>query len=189
MNGCLLVCGPPCAGKSTLAQLLAARYRWPLLAKDDYKDRVFHHLGGRDRDWSRRVSLLAWELLIEEALRLLAHGVDCVLEGNFRAAQGAELRARAVPGVQFLEVRIVASAEVLLERYRARALSGTRHPGHVDLEALTEIESELRAPSSPPAALGQLLEWNTDSSFDPSALLPPLDAFARFSDPARGTRG
>jgi predicted kinase len=184
MSRCIVVSGPPCAGKSTLARHLAARYRWPLLAKDDYKERVFRHLGGGDRAWSRRVSLLAWDLLIDAAATLTRHGVDCVLEGNLRAAQAEALRALA-PAPGFIEVRCVASQDTLLNRYRTRASDGTRHGGHVDLEALPEIARELTASAAAVLGLGgPVLDWDTTAGFDWSGLEPRLDRLLAFSAPA-----
>jgi predicted kinase len=175
MSRCIVVSGPPCAGKSTLAAALAAHYGWPLLAKDDYKERVFRHLGGRDRDWSRRVSLLAWELLIGAAAMLTRHGIDCVLEGNFRAAQAEALRALA-PGPRFIEVRCIASPETLRARYLARAADGTRHPGHVDLAALPEIEREFDAGAVAGLGLGgPVIDWDTTRGLDGAGLARRLD--------------
>lgn len=192
MAACIVVSGPPCAGKSTLAAAVAARTGWPLLAKDDYKERVFERLGVGDREWSRRVSALAWDLLLAEAGRLLAAGVDCVLEGNFREAQRRALAAlplRAPP--RFVEIRCDARPDLLLSRYRARALAGSRHPGHVDLEALPGLERELRAGAAAgPALGGPVLVWDTSAGFASDALLAALDAaLAPISAPASDTRG
>jgi predicted kinase len=173
MAVCIVVSGPPCAGKSTLARALVARYGWPLLAKDDYKESVFRHLGARDRDWSRRVSALAWELLIAEAGRLARAGVACVLEGNLREP---ERRALAALSATFIEIRCTARRDLLVARYVARAGSPARHPGHVDLEALPELERELGA--APPAqpALGVAIEWDTSEGFAATAVLAALEA-------------
>jgi len=158
----IVVSGPPCAGKSTVARALERELGWPRLAKDDYKELVFEALGARDRDWSRRVSALAWRLLLAEAGRLVASGLDCVLEGNFRAAQRPALLALAAQGASLVELACTAPAPLLLERYRARAVDGSRHPGHVDLEALPELERELAAPPGPllPEGIPRLV-WDT----------------------------
>jgi predicted kinase len=191
MVACIVISGPPCAGKSTLATTVAARRGWPLLAKDDYKLKVFERLGVGDREWSRRVSALAWDLLLAEARRLLAAGVDCVLEGNFREPQRQALAALLLPPPRFVEIRCGARAEVLLSRFRARAADGRRHPGHVDLEALPELERELRAAALPgPALGGPVLAWDTSAGFASDALLAALDAaLAGLSAPASDTRG
>ncbi len=178
MLRCLVISGPPCAGKSTLARALAIRYRWPLLAKDDYKECVFAQLGSGDRDFSRRVSRLAWDLLLAEAGRLLAGSVPCLVEGNLRAAEAARLREiGARTGAVLIEIRCRAAPAVLLARYRERAESGTRHAGHVDLEALPEVERELAAGEEDRPGLGaQLLTHDTSAGFDVRALLAAVDA-------------
>jgi predicted kinase len=190
MSVCIVVSGPPCAGKSTLATAIAARTGWPLLAKDDYKERVFERLGARDREWSGRVSLLAWDLLLAEAGRLLAHGVGCVLEGNFRAPQRQALAALSPPP-QFVEIRCQARPELLAARYRARAGAGGRHPGHVDLEALPELEREWAVAGASGAALGgALIVWDNSAGFEAATPLRELErALAAVNAPASGTRG
>ena len=177
MTRCIVVSGLPCTGKSTLARTLASRLGCTLLAKDSYKEQVFERFGIGDRRWSARVSLLAWDLLFAQAARLLVRGTDCILEGNFRAPQASILAALAVAGdVRFLEVRCLARPEVLLARYRARAGDGSRHPGHVDLEALPELASELVG--SPTAALGQgaVLDFDTSDGFDVEGMAARLGA-------------
>jgi len=177
MTTAVVISGPPCAGKSTLAAALAGRLRWPLLAKDAYKEQVFERLGVGDRAWSRRVSLLAWDLLLAEAARWLAVGADSVLEGNFREPQRRALAALAArTGARLVEVRLTARAEVLLERYRERARRGERHPGHVDLEALPEVERELAGGTAPLTPLGEgALDWDTSDGFEAGRLLAVLE--------------
>ena len=175
MTRCIVVSGLPCTGKSTLARTLASRLGCTLLAKDSYKEQLFERFGIGDRRWSARVSLLAWDLLFAQAARLLVRGTDCILEGNFRAPQASILAALAVAGdVRFLEVRCLARPEVLLARYRARA--GSRHPGHVDLEALPELAGELMR--SPTAALGRgaALDFDTSDAFDVEGIAARLGA-------------
>ncbi len=177
MACCIVVSGPPCAGKSTLARALAARHGWALLAKDSYKEQIFERFGVGDRRWSARVSLLAWDLLLAEAARLLVTGADCILEGNFRAAQARVLAAlAAMDGARFVEVRCSAEPQVLLSRYRARAIDGSRHAGHVDLEALPELARELAA--TPLAVLGAaaVLGCDTTAGVDVGGIAARLEA-------------
>jgi predicted kinase len=178
MVACIVISGPPCAGKSTLAATVAARRGWPLLAKDDYKVSVFERLGVGDREWSRRVSALAWDLLLAEARRLLAAEIDCVLEGNFREPQRQALAMLPLPAPpRFVEIRCGARPDVLLSRYRARADAGSRHPGHVDLEALPDVEREIGAGTAAGVPLGGApLVWDTSAGFASGALLAALDA-------------
>jgi len=174
MSRCLLVSGLPCAGKTTLARRIAARYDWPLLSKDDYKERIFNERGARDRAWSREVSALAWTQLLEDAAAHVAREADCVLEGNFRAREAEAVRAFAPPA-ELIELHCVAESGVLLARYRARAVDGSRHPGHVDLEALAELEAELERPGFSVLYEGAgRLVWDTTAGIDADAVLAAI---------------
>jgi predicted kinase len=173
---CVVVTGPPCTGKSTLARAYAARRGWPLLAKDDYKELVFERLGWSDAEWSRRVSPLAWDLAFAAAGALAAVRAPFVVEGNLRAEHAERLLALA-PRPAFVVVRCRAPGDVLLARFRARATSANRHPGHADLESLPRIEAELAAGEGPQLALGAtMLEYDSGDGFPLDATLARIDA-------------
>ena len=176
MGVVVVVSGPPCSGKSTLALELVGRYGWPLLAKDDYKERVFRELGARDREWSRRVSAVAWDLLFAEAERLVRARVNCLLDGTFRIAQAAGLAALAAHGGQLVEIACTAEPRVLLARFQRRISEGSRHPGHVDREALPDIEHEFMTPAPRvlPAEAPRLV-CDTSGAIDVAALATRLD--------------
>jgi predicted kinase len=183
MPDCIVIGGPPCAGKSTLSRTVGAQRGWPVLAKDDYKELVFDRLGVRDDGWSRQVSVLAWDLLFREAELLLAAGAPCVLEGNFRAEHGPWLRrtagrvaSRGSP-VRFVEIRCRAPGDVLLARFRQRVAAGERHPGHADAAALARIAPALAAADVVALDLGgAVLDYDGASGFAPAPVLDALDA-------------
>jgi predicted kinase len=183
VNCCVVVTGPPCTGKSTLARALASRRGWPLLAKDDYKERVFDRLGWSDVDWSRRVSVLAWDLAFQAAAALAVVRASFVLEGNLRAEHAQRLRALAPPP-RFVLVQCQAPGELLVARFRARAASGARHPGHRDAELLARIAAELAAGQGSPLALGgPVLRYDTGAGFDVEGTLARIDAALAASGP------
>lgn len=158
----IVVSGLPCSGKSKVAQRLGEELRWPLLCKDDYKELLFDTLGYSDRAWSKRVSAAAYALQFSQARQLAASKVNFILEGNFRWLEHRahfDVLFAAATGVQ---IHCRANAEVLVQRFKARAHSGNRHPGHVDIESLAEIERELLSAEQQPLPLsGAVIDCNT----------------------------
>lgn len=129
----VVVSGPPCSGKSHLAQRLAGRTGWPCLAKDAFKEALFAGLGAGDAAWSGRLSEVAFELLFVTADAMLAAGQSLLLEGNFRrAGHGDRLRRLAAGRARLVEVACRADPGLLASRHAARAATGSRHPGHLD---------------------------------------------------------
>lgn len=130
----VIVGGPPCAGKTTLARRLAADLGLPLMCKDTIKEVLFEVLGASDRAASRRLGGASMELLYAFVEAQLAAGQSCVAEANFDPAFGTPVfkrLARDYPHIA-VQVNCVADPAVLAERFRRRALSGKRHPGHQD---------------------------------------------------------
>lgn len=136
----VLVTGAPCTGKTTLARRLAPDLRLPYLGKDAIKETLFDTLGWRDRDWSRQLGGATYRLLYQFAELFLAANYSLLLESNFRpATDSGRLRALlARHNAAVLQIVCVTEPTVLLARFRQRALSGKRHPGHV--EELQEAE-------------------------------------------------
>lgn len=141
---CLVVTGLPGSGKSTLARRLAHHYGVAQIAKDHFKEIVFDSLGWSDRAWSKRVSMLAWEMCFDLLHRLDSLGHASILEGNLGAAQWLRLEPwRARSALIVIECR--APAELLIARAAARARGGVRHPGHVDTEVSREVVAAIDA--------------------------------------------
>jgi len=130
----LIVTGPPCAGKTTLARRLAASFALPLMTKDTIKEVLFETLGASDRAWSRRLGGASMELLYIYVESQLAAGRSCVVEGNFDTTFATPAFRRMAARYLFLPIQVncVADPAVLATRFRERALSGERHPGHQD---------------------------------------------------------
>ena len=139
----LIVAGLPCAGKTSIAERLAAELSLPLMTKDSIKELLFDALGWKDRDWSRQLSRASVELLLYFTESLLAAGNSFVIECNFQPQLAApRLRSmQAQYGATMFQVYCRADTNTLYERFKAR--TGTRHPGHVDEQYLAEFHTQL----------------------------------------------
>ena len=170
----VVVTGPPASGKSTVAEHLAAALGLPLLTKDGIKETLFDSLGTGDRDWSRRLGEATWHVLFHVVGVALEGGASLVVEGNFEPAH-AEARFASLPDFRGVQVYCSAPDEVLLARYRERAESGDRHPGHVDDDVARDLGDSLEENRWRPLALdGPLVEAGLDD--DPAEIAAQVHA-------------
>jgi predicted kinase len=134
----LIITGPPASGKSTLGRQLAHRLGLALLSKDLFKEVLFDELGWSDREWSRRLGSTSMALLFRSARALLEADQSVALEANFYPEWDTDdlRRLGDSSGCRFVQVVCTASPQTLVERYRRRSLTGERHPGHTESEAL-----------------------------------------------------
>src|SRR5213079_1899630 len=86
----IIVSGPRCTGKTTLARGIAAELGLPLITKDGIKELLFDSLGWSDRDWSRRLGRATYPLLYYFVEAQLRAGRSHVVESNFYPAYSAE---------------------------------------------------------------------------------------------------
>jgi predicted kinase len=183
----VIVTGLPGAGKTTLARRLATDLRLPCIHRDGIKETLFESLGWSDREWSRRLGAASYDLLFHFLDVALAAGRSLVVESNFSAAYHTPrfLALKERHGFEPYQILCYANGETILERFRLRASSPDRHPGHVEGANMAEFEPILLQGRIEPLAIGGALVEVDTSDFaqvDYDALL----AAARLTLPAGG---
>lgn len=140
----ILVSGLPASGKSSLADTIGEALSLPVITKDGIKEQLFDSIGWSDREWSKKLGGASMELVWYIAAQHLRAGASIVLESNFsKSFTDPQLaRFRADWRIRVIEVHCVADRDVLIERYRARAAEGERHPGHMEWDA-EQMEADL----------------------------------------------
>jgi predicted kinase len=160
----VIVTGPPCTGKTTLARRLAVDLGLPLICKDTIKETLFEVLGVTDRAGSRRLGGASMELLYTFVEAQLAAGQSCVAEGNFDAGYSTPVLRRLARDYPHTSVQVNCAADpaVLRARFRQRSLSGERHPGHQD-HRLCDASLDAPLPGRTPALEigGHVIELDT----------------------------
>jgi predicted kinase len=160
----VIVTGLPGTGKTTLGRRLAADLRLPYFYKDGIKESLFDALGWSDRAWSRRLGVASYDVLFAIIAAELAAGRSLVVESNFSPQYDTPRFLALKRRYGFAPVQVLCSAEgaVVLERFRSRAASAERHPGHVETENLAEFEAVLLQGRLEPLDIGgALLEVET----------------------------
>ncbi len=134
MHRLIIISGPSCSGKSSLAAFLTKRLGIPLFSKDDLKAVLFDTLGTKDREWSKLIgrASIAMKYFILKSLLASHHSV--ILESNFKPEYDRETIKALIDrhGPETIEIHCYADEAVLLERFIRRSESGERHPGHAD---------------------------------------------------------
>ncbi len=163
----VIVGGPPATGKSTLSKQLSRDLGIPVFSKDDFKEALFDGVGYRDREWSRRVGKVSFDLLVLCLRKLMANGVSCIAESTFRPGDAALFEdIRRSCSTKIIQVFSHAPLDEVCERFRQRASKGSRHPGHRDESNDEELIRLIEGGSFVPLEVsGQLIEINTGAAY------------------------
>jgi len=126
----ILVTGLPGTGKSTLARNLSARFRVPLIAKDQIKEPLLDVLGAEDTTQSRRLSDVSFAVLFRLAREFEVAGISFVIEGNFRPGEHEVPLAHALGTAELAQILCRVPEQERMARLVARANHPSRHAGH-----------------------------------------------------------
>jgi predicted kinase len=137
----IIVTGRPAAGKSSLAKWLSQELKIPLVSKDNIREELFDRLGWRDRKWAQELGKASVDMMFYFAEAELAVGHSIIMDNSFYPPvsnsrfQALKEQYRA----ESIQIICESDQETLFQRFKTRAETGNRHPGHGDQDVLDEL--------------------------------------------------
>ncbi|MGI4993659.1 AAA family ATPase [Halobacteriovorax sp. GFR7] len=141
----IIVSGLPAVGKTTISKELAMEFSLPLIGKDTIKESLFDSLGVKDRAWSRELGKASYPILYSLIEAQLKASKSLLVESNFSNQFDTPILRDFISkyNAKVLTIYCECDGNVLFERFKTRALSGKRHPGHKDHENFDEFKNSL----------------------------------------------
>jgi len=146
----IIVTGRPAAGKSTLAKWLSQELKFPVVSKDSIREELFDRLGWKDRTWAQLLGKASVDMMFYFAQAELQVGHSLIMDNAFYPPI-SNPKFQALKDQYHAEsIQIVCDSdrETLFQRFKSRAESGSRHPGHGDHDVLEELYANLGDNSS-----------------------------------------
>lgn len=141
----IIIYGPPCTGKTTIAGKISREFSLPFISKDQIKEILFDSLGTKDRQWSKKLGYSSIMILFNFIENLISKNISLVAEDVFKHPSDRQrfLELKEKYNCFPVEIRCKTKGSVLIQRFKQRSLSGNRHPGHVDHTNLDEFQENL----------------------------------------------
>ena len=138
----IIISGFSCTGKTILARKIGEYFSLPAIGRDDIKESLYDSLGYSDRDWSKRLGVASYRLLYLMTEKILRSGSSIIIESNFKVKSDTEKLEKLKDKYQcyLLQIHCHVAIPLALSRFKNRATSGERHPGHVDHLNYDEME-------------------------------------------------
>jgi predicted kinase len=178
----IIVTGRPAAGKSTLASWLSKELRVPLVSKDPIRELLFERLGWKDRPWAQLLGRASVDMMFFFANIELATGHSIILDNSFNPGMSNSRFQTLKAEYQADSIQIICNSDrrTLFERFKLRAETGNRHPGHGDEDVLTVLYENLADDN--PLTLdigGEIIEVDTTNfeTIDYQAILKQVKLF------------
>jgi predicted kinase len=141
----IIVTGRPAAGKSTLAKWLSQELKLPFVSKDRIREELFDRLGWKDRKWAQELGKSSVDMMFYFAKAELGVGHSIIMDNSFYPPvsnprfQGLKKQYNA----ESIQIVCNSDPHTLFQRFKSRADSGVRHPGHGDFDVLEELSAYL----------------------------------------------
>ena len=146
----IIITGRPAAGKSTLAKWLSHELQISVVSKDRIREELFERLGWKDREWAEMLGKASVDMMFYFArAELVGHSI--IMDNAFNPVLSVSRFQALKDQFKADSIQIICNAadEILYERFKARAESGSRHPGHGDETVLNGFWEYLTSGYSP----------------------------------------
>ena len=128
----IVIAGMPATGKSTVAAGIAKVFGYPVLEKDDIKERLFDTIGFENYPQKRRLDIAATSVLLKVLEQMLKAGTSVIVVNNFDGNETKQLSGLIETyKPACVTVFLNGDPQVLYERYVERDRLHKRHLGHI----------------------------------------------------------
>jgi hypothetical protein len=117
----------------------------PLVSKDGIREALFDRLGWRDRKWAQELGKASIDMMFYFAEAELTVGRSIILDNSFYPPV-SNPRFQALKEqyhVRSIQIVCDSDRETLFKRFKSRADTGNRHPGHGDQAVLEGLYTYL----------------------------------------------
>lgn len=123
-NSCIIMCGLPASGKSTVARIISESHGHVIISTDMLRKRIYNEKEILDpekaKDMSKRY--FVYELMFDEALKVLEEGKGVILDGTFIKQS---LRKKAIKKLKhfckrFALLQVITDEKIALKRIELR---------------------------------------------------------------------
>lgn len=176
----VIVGGSPASGKSSLAEKLGEALGLPVLSRDAFKEPLMDQLVMPDGEGPRTVGGAAYALLYVVLDKLIGAGVGAIAESNFTHGEAEGDLHPLTAWTRGVQLVCETVPDEATRRYKQRARSGERHPGHqgADPATLEDLDESIEEGRYDPLDLPiPLLQIDSTNGFSPN--LEEIEAFVR----------
>lgn len=164
----IIISGLPATGKSRMGRRISAEFNLPLISKDPFKEAGFDNLGIGNREWSKKLSVMAKENIFYVMKQLLSSGNSLIVDCNFKVEDVKKIKAiLAEDNARAIQIHCQSDKKDIRDRFIRRINTpGKRHPGHLDEKYLPELEKILEKGEDAisPISKNILIHHATDNS-------------------------
>jgi predicted kinase len=152
----IIISGPSCTGKTTLAKKISAKFSIPFITKDSLKESLFNDLNWSDRQWSKKVGFASYNIIHYFLDSILSIDHSFMVESNFKPEFETKPMLDLITKYHCRPIQIMCQCDgkILFDRFKKRAESGLRHPGHCDTTNYSEFKDILLKGKSEPMDIG-----------------------------------
>lgn len=181
MKKLVLVMGDLAAGKTTFAKKIANKYKIACYNKDSIKEIASNNLPYNTKEESRKLSILAVEVMIDMFKECCEYEMPLILEANFHQDEIYKLHNIANEnGYDVLTLLFQADIDILHKRFVNRAENENRHPVHLShtLKEFEEFKNYIET-SRNEKPIGKVIKINANSFTyqDDETLLKEIENF------------